>query len=48
MTRSVEMAAWHELVILGDVAAARKNLTITMDNAVGVTLVGDRLQQVSP
>jgi phage tail-like protein len=24
------MAAWHELVILGDVAAARKNATIVM------------------
>ena len=27
-TQGVEMAAWHELVILGDVAAARKNATI--------------------
>jgi len=35
MTRSLEMAAWHELVILGDVAAARKNVTITTYNAVG-------------
>lgn len=28
MTRSIEMAAWHELVLLGDVAAARRNVSI--------------------
>ena len=29
------MAAWHELVILGDVAAARKNATIVMYDRYG-------------
>jgi phage tail-like protein len=35
MTRSIEMAAWHELVILGDVAAARKNVSIIAYGADG-------------
>jgi phage tail-like protein len=35
MTRNIEMAAWHELVILGDVAAARKSCSLTMFNAKG-------------
>jgi len=35
MTRNIELAAWHELVILGDVAAARRNVTLTMFNAIG-------------
>ena len=30
MTRNIEMAAWHELVVLGDVAAARKSVSLTM------------------
>ena len=34
-TQGVEMAAWHELVILGDVAAARKSATIVMYNSSG-------------
>ena len=34
-TQGNEMAAWHELVLLGDVAAARKNATIVMYNASG-------------
>ena len=29
------MAAWHELVILGDVAAARKSCSLTMFNTKG-------------
>jgi hypothetical protein len=33
-THDIEMAAWHELVILGDVAA-RKTATIVMYNAAG-------------
>jgi phage tail-like protein len=32
MTRNIEMAAWHELVVLGDVAAARKSCSLTMFN----------------
>jgi phage tail-like protein len=35
MTRNIEMAAWHELVILGDIAAARKSCSLTMFNATG-------------
>jgi phage tail-like protein len=35
MTRNIEMAAWHELVILGDVAAARKSCSLTMFNVKG-------------
>ena len=34
-TQGNEMAAWHELVLLGDVAAARKNATIVMYNSSG-------------
>ena len=32
-TQGLEMAAWHELVILGDVAAARKNASIIVYNS---------------
>ena len=35
MTRNIELAAWHELVILGDVTAARKNVTLTMYDSTG-------------
>jgi phage tail-like protein len=35
MTRNIEMAAWHELVFLGDVAAARKSCSLTMYNLAG-------------
>ena len=35
MTRNIEMAAWHELVILGDVAAATKNVSLTAYNTKG-------------
>lgn len=35
LTRNIEMAAWHELVILGDVAAARKSASLTAYNAKG-------------
>jgi phage tail-like protein len=35
MTRNIEMAAWHELVILGDVAAATKSVSITAYNKRG-------------
>jgi hypothetical protein len=34
-TQGIEMAAWHELVILGDVAAARKSATIVMYSSAG-------------
>ncbi len=35
MSRNIELAAWHELVILGDIAAARKSCSLTMYNAKG-------------
>lgn len=35
LTPSIEMAAWHELVVLGDMAAARKPVTLTMFSAKG-------------
>ena len=35
MTKNIEMAAWHELVVLGDVAAARKSCSLTMFNTKG-------------
>jgi len=35
MTRNIEMAAWHELVILGDIVAARKSCSLTMFNVKG-------------
>ena len=35
MTRSIEMAAWHELVLLGDIAAARRNVSIIAYGADG-------------
>lgn len=35
MTRNIEMAAWHELVILGDVVAARRSASLTAYNTKG-------------
>jgi phage tail-like protein len=35
MTKNLEMAAWHELVIMGDVAAARKSCSLAMFNTKG-------------
>ena len=35
MTRNIEMAAWHELVLLGDVEAATKSVSITAYNKKG-------------
>jgi len=32
MTKNIEMAAWHELVVMGDVAAARKSCSLLMYN----------------
>jgi hypothetical protein len=37
-TQGIEMAAWHELVILGDVAAARKSATIVMYDSSGTAV----------
>ena len=35
ITRNIELAAWRELVVLGDIAAARKSASITMYGATG-------------
>ena len=35
MNKNIELAAWHELVVLGDVAAARKSCSLTMYNTKG-------------
>lgn len=35
MTRSLELAAWHESVLAGDMAAARKDVTLTMYSTTG-------------
>ena len=48
MTRSIEMSAWHELVILGDVAAARKNVTLTMYSAEGEPVARYYLENAWP
>lgn len=35
MNRNIELAAWHELVTLGDMAAARKSVTLVAYDANG-------------
>jgi hypothetical protein len=35
VTRNIELSAWHELVILGDTAAAEKSVSLTMYDAAG-------------
>jgi phage tail-like protein len=47
MTRNIELAAWHELVILGDVAA-RKNVTLTMYDVTGDPVVRYHLTNAWP
>ena len=47
MTRNIELAAWHELVILGDVAA-RKNVTLTMYDVAGDPVVRYHLTNAWP
>ena len=47
MTRNIELAAWHELVILGD-PAARKNVTLTMYDVTGDPVVRYHLTNAWP
>ncbi len=47
-TQGMELAAWHELVILGDIAAARKNATIIMYNASGAPVARYHLTDAWP
>jgi len=39
LTRNIELAAWHELVILGDVAAAKKSFSLTAYDPRGFAMV---------
>jgi hypothetical protein len=47
-TRGLEMAAWHELVILGDVAAARKSATIIIYDFSGSPVKTYHLENAWP
>jgi T4-like virus tail tube protein gp19 len=46
--QGLEMAAWHELVILGDIAAARKSCTIVMYNTSGSPVKRYHLENAWP
>ena len=47
-TQGIEMASWHELVILGDVAAARKSATIVMYDSSGSPVKRYHLENAWP
>jgi phage tail-like protein len=47
ITRNIELAAWRELVVLGDIAAARKSVSITMYSAKGEPQFREFVQRVS-
>ena len=48
LTRNREMAAWHELVILGDVVAARRSASLTMYGADGAPVARFHLADAWP
>jgi phage tail-like protein len=48
MSKSIELSAWHELVILGDIAAARRSCTLTMFDAGGATVARFHLTDAWP
>ena len=48
LTRNLELSAWHELVMLGDIAAARKNVVLTMYNTEGVPVARFNLTNAWP
>jgi phage tail-like protein len=48
LTRSLELSAWHELVMLGDLAAARKNAVLTMYDVVGEPVARYHLENAWP
>jgi phage tail-like protein len=48
MTKNIEMAAWHELVVLGDVAAARKSCSLSMFNTKGEPVARYHLTEAWP
>jgi hypothetical protein len=47
-TQGLKMAAWHELVILGDVAAARKSASVIMYNSSGSPIRTYHLENAWP
>jgi phage tail-like protein len=48
MSKNIELAAWHELVILGDTAAARRSCTLTMFDAAGAIVARYHLTEAWP
>ena len=48
LTRNLELSAWHELVILGDVGAARKNVSLIVYNATGAPVARYHLTNAWP
>jgi phage tail-like protein len=48
LTKNIELSAWHELVILGDVAAARKSCSLTMFDAGGAAVARWHLAEAWP
>lgn len=48
MSRSLELNAWHELVLLGDVAAARKDATLTIYDVEGKPVARYHLENAWP
>jgi phage tail-like protein len=48
LTRNIEMAAWHELVLLGDVAAARKSVELTAFSPAGAPVIRYHLTDAWP
>jgi phage tail-like protein len=48
MNKNIELSAWHELVVLGDVAAARKSCSLTMFNTKGEPVARYHLTEAWP
>ena len=48
LTRNTEMSAWHEMVILGDVAAARKDAMLTALSDSGAPVLRYKLTGAWP
>ena len=48
LTRNLELSAWHELVLLGDVAAARKNVSLIVYNSAGAPVARYHLTNAWP
>ena len=48
LTGAMELSAWHEAVRKGDIAAARKNATLTIFNAEGIAVGKYWLQNAWP